>query len=942
MTLATVTLQMWRRGSAQDVTVHATWIACHADGRLAGISLIGPNQAVLGVVAAIIQYQPLTYRLPAADGEEPPRLSSSNGLWSPQPSHWRQFRQRVRLQGAQALHVVMIPEDAFGEPDASTATVIGWSEADRTQAEWDVLTRTTVPLDPSWRTPLLALCAQGGHRLGLYRVPSWAAPGTAHPQISVFAGLDQLGTVVSAAVQRGLLTVPEGPGPNPASPVPHTASVDDYLTAWAPALGSQMQTVVQPRAQAGTDAPAAWATLPRPPFPAQRDVIQALATTLDTESWALIIGEQGVGKTLQMALTPWELFRRRDRAGFRVLVLAPDHLLPKWRREIVAAVPGAEVRTLGSWRDTLALAAEPRRRPDHPVYVLLGRDRAKLSYRTAFAGRWSDRRGGWICPDCGQVLINPDGTPWSEHITKRVRTRHCPHCQTALWSADGSLRRLAPAEILRRRTRGLWDAAIIDEVHELKGATEQGQVLAWIRGLVPRLLVGTGTLSSGYADDLHYLQWRLNPQAMAADRLPHDAPDMTLHRYGRIERIERSSRDGSDGVLGKKATASVRTKRLPGISPLWYATKLVDHAAVLTLADIGAEALPSYSEEVAWIAMTEDQAAWHQAIMSRVRSLAQAALAMGSTKLLGRLLATGLTLPDEPWATQTVSDPTTGDLLLRKEAPVSLTPDTLYPKEQRLLEEIRAADGGVWIYASFTNTHDQLARLSHVFTQAGIAHRVLRPDVKRADREAWIQQAAADGVRVILSHPQLVETGLDLLAWPTLVWYSTGYNLFRLRQASRRAWRIGQTAPCRVVFLAYADTLQADALRLMGAKLATAMGLEGQLSLTGLQALAQDNDVSNGLARALAYGLAEQPDISTVWQTAAAVVPASPDSAAAAPPAPLETARLVSLPSPQPPTPPASVRVPPRLVVVRPTRRITAPQLAWAFDDDEQRAAGDV
>ncbi len=942
MMLATVTYQAWRRGSQQHFTTYATWIACHPDGRLAGISLVGPNQAVLGVVAAIIQHERLDCHLPETDAEEQPLLSPREGLWSANPSHWRQFRQRVRLHGAHALHVVMIPEDAFGEPDATTATVIGWSEADRTQAEWDVLTGTTVPLDPSWRTPLLTLGVQGRGSFALYRIPSWAAPDTPHPQISEFTGLDHLGSVVSDAVRQGVLTVPEGPGPNPASPVPPTASVDDYLTAWAPALGSQMQTVVQPRSPAGTDAPAAWATLPRPPFPAQRDVIQALATTLDTESWALVIGEQGVGKTLQMALTPWELFRRRDRPGFRVLVLAPDHLLPKWRREILASVPDAEVRTLGSWRDTLALAAEPRQRPDHPVYVLLGRDRAKLSYRTAFAGRWSDRRRGWICPDCGQVLINPDGTPWSEHITKRRGTRACPHCQTALWSADASLRRLAPAEILRRRTRGLWDAAIIDEVHELKGATEQGQVLAWIRGLVPRLLVGTGTLSSGYADDLHYLQWRLSPQAMAADRLPHDAPDMTLQRYGRIERIERSRRDGSDGVLGKKATASVRTKRLPGISPLWYATKLVDHAAVLTLADIGAEALPPYTEAVAWITMTEDQAAWHHAIMSTVRSLAQAALAMGSTKLLGRLLATGLTLPDEPWVTQTVYDPTTGNLLLREEAPASLTPDFLYPKEQRLLDEIRATDGGVWVYASFTNTHDQLARLSHVLTEAGIAHRVLRPDVKRADREAWIQRAAADGVRVILSHPQLVETGLDLLAWPTLVWYSTGYNLFRLRQASRRAWRIGQTAPCRVVFLAYADTLQADALRLMGAKLATAMGLEGQLSLTGLQALAEENDVSNGLARALAYGLADQPDISTVWQTAAAVGPASPGSATPAPSAPLDVARPVPPPSPRAPTPPALVVAPPRLVVVRPTRRRTASQLAWAFDDDEPLAAGDV
>ena len=34
------------------------------------------------------------------------------------------------------------------------------------------------------------------------------------------------------------------------------------------------------------------------------------------------------------------------------------------------------------------------------------------------------------------------------------------------------------------------------------------------------------------------------------------------------------------------------------------------------------------------------------------------------------------------------------------------------------------------------------------------------------------------------------------------------------QQASRRSWRIGQTQPVQVVFMAYRNTLQADALKL--------------------------------------------------------------------------------------------------------------------------------
>jgi hypothetical protein len=58
-----------------------------------------------------------------------------------------------------------------------------------------------------------------------------------------------------------------------------------------------------------------------------------------------------------------------------------------------------------------------------------------------------------------------------------------------------------------------------------------------------------------------------------------------------------------------------------------------------------------------------------------------------------------------------------------------------------------------------------------------------------------------------------VETGLDLLAFPTLYFYETGYSLHTLRQASRRSWRIGQRHPVRVKFviLAAPEQVAADA-----------------------------------------------------------------------------------------------------------------------------------
>ena len=85
-----------------------------------------------------------------------------------------------------------------------------------------------------------------------------------------------------------------------------------------------------------------------------------------------------------------------------------------------------------------------------------------------------------------------------------------------------------------------------------------------------------------------------------------------------------------------------------------------------------------------------------------------------------------------------------------------------------------------------------------------------------------------------------METGLDLNAFTTLFFYDTGYKLFTLRQASRRSWRINQTAPrVEVYMLYYAQTMQHKAIKLMANKLAAAGIIEGSFSEEGLAAMSE-------------------------------------------------------------------------------------------------------
>ena len=71
---------------------------------------------------------------------------------------------------------------------------------------------------------------------------------------------------------------------------------------------------------------------------------------------------------------------------------------------------------------------------------------------------------------------------------------------------------------------------------------------------------------------------------------------------------------------------------------------------------------------------------------------------------------------------------------------------------------------------------------------------------KAGEREEWIQSFKGD---VLITHPRNVQTGLDLIQFPEVVWYQQDYSVYVVRQASRRSWRIGQKDPVNVHHLYY-------------------------------------------------------------------------------------------------------------------------------------------
>ena len=215
-----------------------------------------------------------------------------------------------------------------------------------------------------------------------------------------------------------------------------------------------------------------------------------------------------------------------------------------------------------------------------------------------------------------------------------------------------------------------------------------------------------------------------------------------------------------------------------------------------------------------------------------------------------------------------------------KENPIITPRDTAAPedlseKDLATLDIVeRKVKNGerVLIYTNWVRLDTQ-EKLKNLLSEKGYITEILRVNIPPDKRETWVEDKVRKGIDVLITNPSLVETGLDLNAFTTLVYYNIGYNLFTFRQSSRRSWRINQTAPrIEVYMLYYKGVMQERALKLMASKLAVATIIEGNLSDEGLAAMSECRDMTTLLAKELTLGIkSEVDDLSEAFKKMAII-----------------------------------------------------------------------
>ena len=644
----------------------------------------------------------------------------------------------------------------------------------------------------------------------------------------------------------------------------------------------------------------------RSPLGAQADAIRGAALSLEAHRGTTVVGEMGTGKTFIAAAAA-------HMAGFkRILVLGPPHLVPKWKREVEMTVPGARAVIVKSITDLERLRFSIG---SGPLFVVMSREKAKLSYRwnAAVIERWAvsggtegrparllrDEETGEpfrvpCCPDCTAQIVDKDGVPLTDADLNR-RKRTCANCKTPLWQADKSGPKRYPlADYVKHRMKGFFDLLVTDEVHEYKGrGSAQGIAAGVLADACGKSLSLSGTLMGGYSSTLFHLLYRFSPEIRT--EFGRSDEHRWIQRYGFEEVTVGRPDDGTveDGRNSRRRKFRKVVREKPGLVPsaLFH---IIGNTVFLRLSDV-ASGLPDYDEQILLSSMDSEEDATgysqrsaYDTVFKELRKELAEALKSGSKRLLATYLQTLLAYPEGCTKGETVFDPRTGDVIVQVPP---LSEEKLYPKEKALVDLVaaeRMEGRRVLVYVTHTGTRDITGRMDDILTRHGFRVAVMKAHAVAPDRrEKWVADRVKQGIDVMICHPRLVQTGLDLIDFPTLIWYETDYSVYVSRQASRRSWRIGQTRPVKVVFMSYRNTLQADALKLVAKKMQSSLAVEGELPEDGLAAYGDDgDDLMMTLARKLVLdhdrgivrGDEEEDEAETVETVFAAARDAEADS----------------------------------------------------------------
>lgn len=487
------------------------------------------------------------------------------------------------------------------------------------------------------------------------------------------------------------------------------------------------------------------------------------------------------------------------------------------------------------------------------------------------ADEWIKTKAGWILKRHMNYVL--DSLLEKESLTKE-ENNWISALTLALDEDEKQIirapRKYPISKYIKKYFKGCIDYVIFDEVHQLK-AEDSAQAKAFddLLKATKKSLGLTGTLLNGYASSIYYILFRMFSKDMMNEGFNYEDCNDFSSQYG-VTKSE-TVFEFKNGKIGNRKSSS-KKKALPGVSPIVFTKFLLENAAFISQEDI-ASGLPGYKEIPVGVEMDPLLNDYYQILEETVhpkndednRDNDRIHIPQRCIPQILQLLSI---YPDQPYDLAPVIDPETGNILI---TPTDLDKTFTRNKETELLRIVKdkiEKDEKVLIYYHWTNKTGLGNRLKKLIEAENIKVSVLTASITAKDRDMWIKNAVKNGTQVLICNPTLVETGLDLLDFTTIIFYQLGYNLFTMRQASRRSWRISQTKDVEVYFMYYKNTVQENVLSLMATKLSAATAIEGKFSEEGLSAMSNNEDILTQIAASITDGIKDTVDITVFDKTA--------------------------------------------------------------------------
>lgn len=422
----------------------------------------------------------------------------------------------------------------------------------------------------------------------------------------------------------------------------------------------------------------------------------------------------------------------------------------------------------------------------------------------------------------GKELIDLKAGKKKAYSIKLIK---CMESGWTCYEAKGYRTVNAAETLLKKFGRKSCDILIADECHIYNKESNQGMTFATLCKVCKVKIAMTGTLTGGKASDLFYMLWRLIPQRMKKLGYTYEDVNLFIEHYGRRKKVTKEYLNKAIfNKTGKGKKSSSGWQEIPGISPDIYTNFLSGIMVSRKIEDMGIP-MPKLRYFKHEIQMDEELQKGYDNLKS---SLIDYIKKNQNKNLGGTYLHSLLSYPDMP-----VQDPIyCFDELVAVPEEINIK-DRLLPKEEQLLKTIRKEinEGRrIFVYVTYTGSKGVSKRVYDVIKDAGFNVAELTSNVELTSREKWIEDRYNEGVKVIISNPKLVETGLDIIKYPTMYFYEEDYDVKLIRQAEKRAYRPNQTEECRIYYSYYKYTLQSDAIKVIGAKKKASLAIEGVFS----------------------------------------------------------------------------------------------------------------